>query len=182
MNINHLVRICAALSVLCAVGVVVMANLPIPTYAATKTTKTAKSINAHPPRIQHLRFEDSVGWQLCAPCVPGGYVNIFGQHEISLRYRYQSPHCIWLTGTIGGRNIYAVFPDGSTGTVTGTQSFHYDYCHSRKFRIRVYLNIVDEDGRVYHYREVRAGQQGDSVHVGWDCDGFTCNGEDDDSH
>ncbi len=114
-------------------------------------------------------------WELCAPCIPGGYVDIVGLRSVHIRFKDRN--CGWLCAVYNSNDAYAVFPDGSIGTVTGLESVHYDYCHSHKFRIHAFFNITDQQGHTYHYREVRVGNEGDPVQIGWDCDGFSCGGQ-----
>jgi len=116
-----------------------------------------------------------VAWELCSPCIPGGYVDILGQRSVRLNIKDQS--CVCLIAIYNNDDAYAVFPDGSIGTVTGLESCRYDYCHSHKFRIHAFFNITDHQGNTYHYREVREGNEGDPLQIGWDCDGFSCGGE-----
>jgi len=119
------------------------------------------------------KIERSIAWQLCAPCIPGGYVDIMGQRSERITIKSR---CLWVKAVYRNSNAYAVFPDGSIGTVTGTESVRYDYCHSRKFLIHAFFNITHKNGQTYRYREVRYGNMGDPVQIGGFCEGFTCNG------
>jgi hypothetical protein len=138
-----------------------VAITPVPFAASRFHTKT--------------KIDQPVAWELCAPCIPGGYVDILGQR--SVRLNIKDKNCVCLIAIYNNNDAYAVFPDGSIGTVTGLESCRYDYCHSHKFRIHAYFNITDHQGNTYHYREVREGNEGDPLQIGWDCDGFSCGGK-----
>jgi hypothetical protein len=123
------------------------------------------------------KIDQPVAWELCAPCILGGYVDILGQRSVRINIKHQSPNCASLIAIYNDNDAYAVFPDGSIGTVTGLESCRFDYCHSHKFRIHAFFNITDHQGNTYHCREVREGNEGDPVQIGWDCDGFSCGGK-----
>lgn len=116
-----------------------------------------------------------VDWQLCAPCVSGGTVEIIGTRLVQIDDS-PDPDCVQLRATYRTGDAVAVFPDGSVGGVTGLETVSYDYCHSHTFLIHVYFNITDANGRRYTYREVRSGDQGEPVQIGGDCTAFQCLG------